>query len=82
MATETEELQVKEFLKRAEIKTMKKDLLALRESDASKERDKIANIRTLEEQLDASTKALATKEEKERQEREKMKSVLERNEKQ
>lgn len=51
MPTETEELQAKEFLKRAEIRTMKKDLLALREGDALQERDKIAKIRTLEEQL-------------------------------
>ena len=50
MVTETEELQVKEFLKRAEVKTMKKDLQALREVDALKERDKIAKIKTLEEQ--------------------------------
>ena len=52
MATEAEELQAKEFLKRAEIRTMKKDLLALREVDALKERDKIAKLKTLEEQLD------------------------------
>ncbi len=50
MPTEAEELQAKEFLKRAEIKTMKKDLLALREADSLKERDKIAHIKTLEEQ--------------------------------
>jgi len=50
MATELEEIQAKEFLKRAEIKTMKKDLRALREVDALSERDKIAKIKTLEEQ--------------------------------
>jgi uncharacterized coiled-coil protein SlyX len=50
MATELEEIQAKEFLKRAEIRTMKKDLRALREFDALKERDKIAKIKTLEEQ--------------------------------
>mgnify|MGYP001603194816 FL=1 len=62
MPTETEELQVKEFLKRAEIKTMKKDLQALREVDALKERDKIAKIRTLEEQRLEQEKKLQEKE--------------------
>lgn len=51
MVTQTEEQQAREFLKRAEIRTMKKDLRALREKDALKERDKIAKIKTLEEQL-------------------------------
>ena len=50
MVTVDEELQAKEFLKRAEIRTMRKDLQALREVDALKERDKIAKIKTLEEQ--------------------------------
>jgi len=63
MPTELEELQVKEFLKRAEIKTMKKDLRALREVDALKERDKIATIRTLEEQRLEHEKKLKEKEE-------------------
>ena len=53
MVTQIEEQQVKEFLKRAEVRTMKKDLRALRESDALKERDKIVQLKTLEEQLDA-----------------------------
>lgn len=39
--TENEELQAKEFLKRIEIKTMKKDLQKLREADALEERDRI-----------------------------------------
>jgi len=56
MATADEEIQAKEFLKRAEIKTMRKDLMVLRESDALKERDKIAKIRTLEEQLEEKQK--------------------------
>lgn len=51
MTTQVEEQQVREFLKRAEIITMKKDLRALREVDALKERDKIAKLKTLEEQL-------------------------------
>jgi len=51
MPTQAEEQQAKEFLKRAEIRTMRKDLAALREVDALKERDKIAKLRTLEEQL-------------------------------
>ena len=50
MATATEEQQARDFLKRAEIRTMKKDLRALREGDALKERDKIAGIKTPEEQ--------------------------------
>lgn len=64
MATEAEELQTKEFLKRAEIRTMKKDLQALRETDALKERDKIVKIKTLEEQEAEQKKKLAEKEEK------------------
>ena len=50
MATQVDELQVKDFLKRAEIRTMKKDLRKLREKDALRERDKIVNIKTIEEQ--------------------------------
>ena len=57
MTTETDEQQVKEFLKRAEVRTMKKDLQKLREIDALKERDKIANVKTIEEQqIDAAKK--------------------------
>src|SRR3989344_202688 len=57
MTTETDEQQVKEFLKRAEVRTMKKDLQKLREFDALKERDKIANVKTIEEQqIDAAKK--------------------------
>jgi len=63
MPTEIEELQAKEFLKRAEIKTMKKDLRALRETDALKERSKIATIKTLEEQRLEQEKKLKEKEE-------------------
>jgi len=62
MATEEEELQAKEFLKRAEVRTMRKDLMALREGDALKERDKIAKIRTLEEQKEELAKKLRAKE--------------------
>lgn len=51
MPTQAEEQQVRDFLKRVEIRTMKKDLSALREADALLERDKIAKIKTLEEQL-------------------------------
>ena len=57
MPTQTEEQQAQEFLKRAEIRTMRKDLRELRETDALKERDKIAKIRTLEEQLKERTTA-------------------------
>jgi chromosome segregation protein len=41
MITDQEELQLKEFLKRAEVRTMKKDLLKLREADALQEKAKI-----------------------------------------
>ena len=57
MVTVDEETQAKEFLKRAEIRTMRKDLLKLRESDALKERDKIAKIKTLDEQIEEKRKA-------------------------
>lgn len=60
MVTTDEETQAKEFLKRAEIRTMKKDLQALRESDALKERDKIVKMKTLEEQLEEKKKAEAS----------------------
>jgi hypothetical protein len=62
MVTQDEELQAKEFLKRAEIRTMKKDLRALREGDALKERDKIAKIKTLDEQRAEQAKQLQVKE--------------------
>ena len=62
MVTADEELQAKEFLKRAEIRTMRKDLQALREFDALKERDKIAKIKTLEEQRAEQEKKLQEKE--------------------
>jgi len=58
MVTVDEETQAKEFLKRAEIRTMKKDLRGLRESDALKERDKIAHIKTIEEQRAEQQKKL------------------------
>ena len=58
MVTVDEEVQAKEFLKRAEVRTMKKDLLAIREGDALKERDKIAHIKTLEEQRAEQAKKL------------------------
>jgi hypothetical protein len=62
MVTEAEEIQAKEFLKRAEIRTMKKDLAALREVDALKERDKIVKIKTLEEQRAEQQAQLQAKE--------------------
>jgi len=58
MPTTEEEKQVKEFLKRVEIRTMRKDLLALREADAVKERNKIANIKTIDEQIQEQKKVL------------------------
>jgi len=61
MVTADEEIQAKEFLKRAEIRTMKKDLLSLREVDSLKERDKIVKIKTLEEQRAEQQKKLEVK---------------------
>jgi hypothetical protein len=81
MVTVDEETQAKEFLKRAEIRTMRKDLLALRETDSLKERDKIAKLKTLEEQLADSAKALATEKE-EKENKEKREEVLTKNESQ
>jgi len=61
---EQEEQQVRDYLKRAEVKTMKKDLRGLREFDALKERDKIAKLKTTEEQqLEESRKIEAKKQE-------------------
>ena len=80
MVTETEELQAKEFLKRAEIRTMKKDLLALREVDALKERDKIAKIKTLEEQLEERQKAMTSASAKVAAEKAEREEILQKNE--
>ena len=77
MATQAEETQAKEFLKRAEIRTMKKDLLSLREVDALKERDKIAHIKTLEEQQAEQQKKIQEKESLEKSKRE---DILQKNE--
>jgi hypothetical protein len=82
MVTEQEEeTQAKEFLKRAEIRTMKKDLLQLREADSLKEREKIATIKTLDEQLEEKKKADAIALAKSMPEKEKMQreEVLEKN---
>ncbi|MDP3882774.1 MAG: hypothetical protein Q8Q48_01830 [Candidatus Staskawiczbacteria bacterium] len=83
MVTQVEEQQAKDFLKRAEIRTMKKDLRALREGDALKERDKIVQIKTLEEQ-EADHKKKLEQAEKIRNDSEKAKveRVLMENEKQ
>jgi len=59
---------------------MRKDLLRLRESDALKERDKIAKIRTLQELLE-DKKTQLQKEAQERQKAQKMEEVLTRGEK-
>jgi len=80
MVTADEEAQAKDFLKRAEIRTMKKDLLALREVDALKERDKIATLKTLEEQLEEKRKAETTVAEKAAAEKAGREEVLTKNE--
>jgi len=79
MVTVDEETQAKEFLKRAEIRTMKKDLLALREVDTLKERDKIARLKTLEEQLE-ERKLQIEEEAQARTEKFQREEVLEKNE--
>lgn len=80
MPTETEELQAKEFLKRAEIRTMKKDLRALREFDALRERDKIAKIKTIEEQRAEQQKKFQEQEAlKAAEEKAKLEGVLQKN---
>lgn len=79
MVTEAEELQTREFLKRAEIRTMKKDLQKFREADALKERDKIAQIKTLEEQLGEQAIKQKQQREKEILEKEKRGEVLDKN---
>ena len=65
--TKDEELQAKEFLKRAEVKTMRKDLQQLRETDALKERDKIVKGKTVEEEKAIRQLAEESKKEKERE---------------
>ena len=76
MAEEAEELQTKEFLERAEIRTMRKDLQKLREVDALEEREKIIKMKTPEEEQ--AIRKLA--EEKARQnKKEDAKSQLEKN---
>ena len=76
MVTTDEELQVAEFLKRAEIRTMKKDLQALRENDALKERDRIVKLKTLEEQLEEKRKIQESEISKASLERAKREDVL------
>lgn len=83
MPTEAEELQAKEFLKRAEIRTMRKDLLRLREADSLRERDKIAQIKTIEEQRMEQQKKLEEQQIlKQQQEKAKREEVLLMNENQ
>ena len=77
MITATEEQQAQEFLKRAEIRTMKKDLRKLREIDALTERDKIAQIKTLEEQqAEQQQKIQKTEEARAELDKDKMEGVL------
>jgi hypothetical protein len=83
MPTQEEETQVKEFLRRAEVRTMKKDLQYLREADALKERAKIVNIKTLEEQrLEQQKKLEQIEKEKQEAEKAKTERVLSENVKQ
>lgn len=82
MPTADEELQAKEFLKRAEIRTMKKDLRALRETDALSERDKIIKLKTLEEQIAEKNKAEQLAANKALSDKASLEEVLTKNEKQ
>lgn len=77
MITEVEELQAKEFLERAQVRTMRKDLLMLREADALKERDKIVRMKTVEEEK--LEKIKKGDEEKERHDRLERERILHRN---
>jgi len=79
MVTQVEEQQTKEFLKRAEIRTMKKDLQKLREVDALGERDKIVQIKTLDEQLEAKQKKQQVEDNKNVVEKAAREQVLQRN---
>lgn len=78
---DVEELQVKEFLKRTEVRTMRKDLQRLREGEALRERDKIANIKTIEQERaeKAAKEAAALKNNPELQEQAAVEKVLEKN---
>jgi len=76
MPTQAEEQQAAEFLKRAEIRTMRKDLRALREVDAVKERDKIAKLRTLEEQLEEQQTKMSAEAAAEAAEKAEMEEIL------
>jgi hypothetical protein len=81
MVTVAEEEQTREFLKRAEVSTMKKDIKAFREADALRERDKIAKIKTIEELEEDQRKKLAEQEQaKNEAEQAEIKEILHRNE--
>lgn len=80
MPSQTEEQQAQEFLKRAEIRTMRKDLRSLREVDAVKERDKIAKLKTLEEQLQEIKTKQAAESASQAAEKAGMEEILQRNE--
>lgn len=83
--TEDEELQAKEFLKRAEIKTMKKDLQKLRETDALAEKDKIVKGlpaqagKTIEEENTLAGEAISRQIEDKKREKERREKVLSKN---
>ncbi len=70
---ETEELEAREFLKRAEVRTMRKDLQKMREADALKEKDKIIKSKTAEqEKIEKLQKEKEAKENLEKLQREKI----------
>ena len=73
MDTEIDELEAKEFLKRAEVRTMRKDLQKMREADALTEKDKIIKSKTTEqEKLEKLQKENEAKEKLEKLQREKI----------
>ena len=65
MPTDLEESQIKEYLQRADVKTMRKDLQRLRESEALEERERIVKLKTPEQE-----RAEKEKEEKKKTEKE------------
>lgn len=58
MITSEQELQAREFLKRAEVRTMKKDLRKLRELDALAEKEQIIKMKSTQEEAAAQNQRI------------------------
>ena len=65
MPTDIEESQIKEYLQRADVKTMRKDLQRLREGEALEERERIVKLKTPEQEQTEKEKEEKKKTEKE-----------------